>query len=188
MRITGGKLCSLEVKCPKGVIRPAMDRMRESVFALLGDLGGKSFLDLFSGSGIIALEASSRGAQEVELCEKDKGKARTILQNVALSERENALKIRCHFMSAEYFIKRNRRKWDYIFLDPPFNYGFHEKIVLSVSEQNMLSDGGLLMIHRPKEVEMKEKIGNLLKSDMRVYGRSRVDFYISSFPVQSPSS
>ena len=72
MRITGGKLKGRNIKCPDGVIRPAMDRMRESVFAILGDLSGKSWLDLFSGSGTIAIEAVSRGATHVELCEKDK--------------------------------------------------------------------------------------------------------------------
>jgi 16S rRNA (guanine966-N2)-methyltransferase len=56
MRITGGQLSGRITKCPEGVIRPAMDRMRESVFAVLGDLSGKSFLDLFSGSGTIAIE------------------------------------------------------------------------------------------------------------------------------------
>ena len=72
MRITGGVLRGRIIKCPDGIIRPAMDRMRESVFSILGDLSGKSFLDLFSGSGTIAIEAVSRGASQVELCEKDK--------------------------------------------------------------------------------------------------------------------
>ena len=72
MRITGGELRGRSIKCPDGVIRPAMDRMRESLFAILGDLSGKSFLDLFSGSGTIAIEAVSRGASHVELVEKDK--------------------------------------------------------------------------------------------------------------------
>ena len=77
MRITGGKLKGRIIKCPDGVIRPAMDRMRESVFAILGDLTGKSWLDLFSGSGTIAIEAVSRGASSVELCEKDRIKVKT---------------------------------------------------------------------------------------------------------------
>ena len=62
MRITGGLYSGRIVKMPEGdlKIRPAMDRMRESVFAVLGDLTGFSFCDLFSGSGIIGLEAASR--------------------------------------------------------------------------------------------------------------------------------
>ena len=72
MRITGGELKGRIIKCPDGIIRPAMDRMRESVFAVLGPLNGASFLDLFSGSGTIAIEAVSRGASSVELVEKDR--------------------------------------------------------------------------------------------------------------------
>ena len=66
MRITGGILRGRQVKIPAGTIRPAMDRVRESVFSALGDLTGLSFLDFFSGSGIIALEAASRGASYIE--------------------------------------------------------------------------------------------------------------------------
>ena len=88
MRITGGKLKGRNIKCPDGVIRPAMDRMRESVFAILGDLSGKSWLDLFSGSGTIAIEAVSRGATHVELCEKYKIKVKTVLDNVSITEKE----------------------------------------------------------------------------------------------------
>ena len=81
MRITGGTLKGRIIECPDGIIRPAMDRMRESVFSILGDLTGKSWLDLFSGSGTIAIEAASRGATHIELCEKDKIKTPTLLKN-----------------------------------------------------------------------------------------------------------
>ena len=72
MRITGGSLCGRKVETPDGVIRPAMDRMRESVFAIIGDLTGATFLDIFSGSGTIALEAASRGASYIEAVEADR--------------------------------------------------------------------------------------------------------------------
>ena len=85
MRITGGKLKGRIIKCPDGIIRPAMDRMRESVFGVIGDLTGKSWLDLFSGSGTIAIEAVSRGATEVQLCEKDKIKIKTVLDKVSVT-------------------------------------------------------------------------------------------------------
>jgi 16S rRNA (guanine966-N2)-methyltransferase len=65
MRVTGGIYRGRIVKCPKGVIRPAMDRMRESMFSVLGYMDGLSFLDVFSGSGMIGIEAASRGALPV---------------------------------------------------------------------------------------------------------------------------
>lgn len=177
MRITGGKLKGRIIKCPDGVIRPAMDRMRESVFAIIGDLTGKSWLDLFSGSGTIAIEAASRGATDIELCEKDKIKVNTVLENVSITEKELDTKIKCHFMPVEYFVKRCKRQFDFIFFDPPFPYKFHEQLILETDKKNLLNKDGTILVHRPEEHFMPEKIGNLTRCDQRIYGRSIVDFY-----------
>ena len=177
MRITGGKLKGRIIKCPDGVIRPAMDRMRESVFAIIGDLTGKSWLDLFSGSGTIAIEAASRGATDIELCEKDKIKVNTVLENVSITEKELDTKIKCHFMPVEYFVKRCKRQFDCIFFDPPFPYKFHEQLILETDKKNLLNKDGTILVHRPEEHFMPDKIGNLTRTDKRIYGRSIVDFY-----------
>lgn len=182
MRITGGALKGRITKCPDGVIRPAMDRMRESVFATLGDIAGKSFLDLFSGSATIALEALSRGAAPVELCEKDKIKAKTILENVKMAE-EMGIKIKCHFMPVEYFVKRCKGTFDYVFLDPPFAYRFHETLLKSIAEKGLVKSGGMILVHRPEETPMPSGTITLLNGGTialigrREYGRSIVDFY-----------
>ena len=166
MRITGGKLKGRIIKCPDGVIRPAMDRMRESVFAILGDLDGKSWLDLFSGSGTIAIEAVSRGASHVELCEKDKIKVNTVLDNVSVTEKECGVKIKCHFIFTPHS-----------FSDPPFPYKFHEQLILDADKRKILKADGTIMVHRPEEHHMPDTIGDLTRTDQRVYGRSIVDFY-----------
>ncbi len=173
MRITGGTLCGRTIKCPDGIIRPAMDRMRESLFSILGDLSGKSFLDLFAGSGVLSLEAASRGAEHIVLVEKDKIKVPTIFENVSIAP----VKIQCHFMPVELFIMRNKEQFDIIFLDPPFPYKFHQDLILKCSKTNALKQNGLLLIHRPAEKKLDEKIGNFVRVDHRVYGRSEVDFY-----------
>ena len=85
MRVTGGSLLNRRIECPPGIIRPAMDRMRESMFSILNSRGlitDAVFLDLFAGSGIMSIEASSRGAKEVTLVEKDYGKKRIIQKNL----------------------------------------------------------------------------------------------------------
>ena len=177
MRITGGTLAGRSIKCPQGIFRPAMDKMRESIFAVLGDLTGMSFLDLFSGSGTIALEAASRGASRVELCEKDKIKIPIIFENIAIAEKALGIKIQCHFMPVEYFIKRCKTSFDYIFFDPPFAYKFHEDLIKKAYEKNMLNSGGIILVHRPEEHNMPDKIAGLKRCDKRVYGRSICDFY-----------
>ena len=120
MRVTGGKYRGRTIQCPPGIIRPAMDRMRESLFAVLGDLSGRSFLDLFSGSGTMALEAVSRGAGPVAAIEKDRGKSKIIEKNLQIAEEP----IELRFMPAERFLKRASGSWDIIFMDPPFAYRF----------------------------------------------------------------
>ena len=177
MRITGGELKGRNTKCPDGVIRPAMDRMRESLFAILGDLSGKSWLDMFSGSGTIAIEAVSRGATQVQLCEKDKIKIKTVLENVSITEKEMGVKINCHFMAVELFLKRCKDQFDFIFFDPPFPYKFRKDLIKFVDQYNLLNENGTVMIHYPEEDALPEQIGNLVLTDKRIYGRSIVNFY-----------
>ena len=173
MRITGGVLKGRNIKCPDGIIRPAMDKMKESVFSILQDITDLSFLDLFSGSGSIAIEASSRGANPVTLVEKDKIKINTVLENVSIAPN----KINCKFMAVELFLKRNKEQFDLIFCDPPFPYNFHEDLVGMCYKYNALKPTGTLMIHRPSEKKLPEKIEGLTRVDQRIFGRSIVDFY-----------
>jgi 16S rRNA (guanine(966)-N(2))-methyltransferase RsmD len=174
MRITGGTLRGRQIEVPDGVIRPAMDRMRESIFSILQDLTGSSFLDIFSGSGIIALEAASRGANPIEAVEMDPLKRKTILKNVSIAP----VKIQCRFMAAELYVKRAKKSFDYIFCDPPFPYKFKWELVENISASPLMIPGSLLMIHRPREDYHDEGFATLDHVDKREYGRSIVDFYL----------
>lgn len=173
MRITGGTLTNIKVECPKGIIRPAMDRMRESVFSILGDLNGLSFLDLFTGSGICGLEAYSRGAYPVYLVEKDADKFPVLLKNVSVAKK----KLECKRMPVELFIKRSKFSFDIIYADPPFPYNFHLELLEQIANSDVLKSGGIVLIHRPSEKELPDTIDSLTKIDKRIYGRSIVDFY-----------
>lgn len=175
MRITGGILCGRHVEVPEGPleIRPAMDRMRESVFAILGDLSGLSFLDLFSGSGIIGLEAASRGASPVVCVERDRGKFPVLLRNVSIAPSH----IECKAIPVERFILRNRQAFDLIFLDPPFPYAFRRTLLESLAAGSSLHEGSLVLIHHPSEDRLPDRVGTLALEDERSYGRSIVKFY-----------
>ena len=177
MRITGGELKGRVLRCPPGIIRPAMDRMRESVFAVLGGMSGKSFLDLFAGSGIIALEAASRGAFPVELVEKDPLKRHALLANAAIAEQSLGRRVVCHFRAAELFLQRAKTPFDIIFCDPPFPYRFRQEILNTVAQKNLLTPDGVFAVHRPREAPLPDQAGCLHKADSREYGRSIVDFY-----------
>jgi len=173
LRITGGILRGRQVKVPAGIIRPSMDKMRESVFGCLGDLCGLSFCDIFSGSGIIALEAASRGASYIEAVEQDILKRKTLLENVSISP----VRINCRFMPAELYIKRAKRSFNIIFLDPPFPYKFKWELVKTITNSVLLTNESNMLIHRPYEDFYSEKIPYLSLIDSRKYGRSVVDFF-----------
>jgi len=175
MRITGGTLKGRRISVPHGglEIRPAMDRMRESVFAILGDLAGLSFLDLFAGSGILGLEAASRDADPVVCVEKDRDKFPYLLENVAISAR----RIECHSMPAERFVLRNQTPFDVVFLDPPFPYAYRRELLSRLSGSATVSDEGLVLIHHPREDRLPGQIDRFGLVDEREYGRSVVKFY-----------
>ena len=176
LRITGGSLQGRIIPVPPGRIRPAMDMMRESIFAVLGDLSGASFLDLFSGSGIIALEAASRGAAYLEAVETDPGKRKTLIGNAALSP----VRIHCRFMAVELYIKRARQPFDYIFCDPPFAYQFKSELIDSIGTSPLMNETSLLMIHRPASEGPRKQAGGeiLVLKETRTYGSSAVDFFL----------
>jgi 16S rRNA (guanine(966)-N(2))-methyltransferase RsmD len=152
-----------------------MDRMRESVFAVLGSLEGLSFLDLFSGSGAIALEAASRGAGRVEAVEMDPLKRRVLLKNVSLSP----VRIHCRFLPVELYVKRAQKKFDIIFLDPPFPYRYRWDLLRRIASSPLVSNETKILLHRPREDSQKEQTALLDKTDTREYGRSVVDMFIS---------
>ena len=151
-----------------------MDQMRESVFACLGDIEGRSFADIFAGSGIIALEAASRGAAYIEAVENDPLKRKTLLQNAAISP----VRIHCRFISAELFVQRSKKPFDFLFLDPPFPYQFKWELLNRIALSSLVSNESTILLHRPAEDSQDTTIDTkLTRFDSREYGRSVVDFF-----------
>lgn len=175
MRITGGKYCRRIVKCPEGEIRPAMDMMRESMFSILGSLDGIYFLDLYSGSGCIAIEAASRGAKVIYLVENDSGKKKTIEENLSYVEEEKHL----YIMNTESFLSFDTHSFDIVYADPPFKMKNKESIIKDVVQYKKVKDDGLFIIHIPSEEDKlwQDEYENFSLSDKRKYGRSILRFY-----------
>jgi 16S rRNA (guanine966-N2)-methyltransferase len=180
MRITGGLYKGRKIICPPGVIRPAMDRMRESLFAVLGDIAGRSFLDLYAGSGAVGIEAASRGADPVVFVEKDRGKRQIFLRNISFMEKKQEF----HFIPVEHHLRREKRRFDYIFLDPPFRQKAKLAVLELIADKGLLAESGALVIHVPKEEEgmFPEVFGEkpLYLTDRRRYGGSLLLFYRST--------
>jgi len=171
VRVTGGRYRGRQVRCPPGDIRPSMDRMRQSLFQILGDLTGCSFLDLFSGSGIIAIEAASRGAGPLVLVEADPRKRRTILANLSFVETTAEVLT----MPVARFFLRDARRFDYVFLDPPFAFEGKEGL-LDETAAHLAPEGVVLMHLHRAEVLRTDRPG-LEQIDRREYGQSLVVFW-----------
>lgn len=122
MRIIAGKAKGRRLKAPKGeATRPTTDRVKESLFAILGDITESRWLDLYGGSGAISLEAISRGAKEAVLIESGREALKIIAENVALT----GFSAQCTYykntaQKAVDMLCAKGAVFDYIFLDPPY--------------------------------------------------------------------
>jgi 16S rRNA (guanine(966)-N(2))-methyltransferase RsmD len=173
MRITGGEYRGRTILCPPGVIRPSMDRMRTSLFSILGGLEGRSFLDLFSGSGILGIEAASRGAAPVVLVEKDYRKRATLIRNMSFVSSDIDLVM----APVERFLRSDPRRWDVVFLDPPFDAEAKGAVLDAACGPAHLAPGGVAIIHLHRAEKLATERPGLLLSDRREYGQSLLLFF-----------
>ena len=126
MRITGGVARGIRLTVPsRGQIRPATDRLRESVFSSLGpSVEGRRILDLFAGTGAYGLEALSRGAESVAFIEKDRNAVACLKANLmAVGKSLNRSGLRTDVTQADVLHWRPAaaREFDLVFADPPFS-------------------------------------------------------------------
>jgi len=139
MRITAGEFRSRKLNVPNiDGLRPTSSRVREAVFNILGDIEDWKILDLFSGSGVMAIEALSRGAKHVVSIEHDR-KACLHLHQLA-----EIFQIKPHWEIQQTSLPEalksiQNQHFDWIFADPPYNIGMAEKIPLWLKQANITS-------------------------------------------------
>ena len=179
MRIIAGALKGRSLKTISGVgYRPAMSKVRESLFSLLEARGviwaDSNILDLFSGSGSLAFEAISRGAPKACFVEKDPKAATCIRQNAEILD----ITEKC-FITADdavkYVGRRPQHKFSVVFIDPPYAVNFLPPTLRGLIRREWLEPGAFVIA----EVEKHLKIdtdgfeGLTLELD-RNYGQTRI--------------
>lgn len=129
MIITGGKYKGRKVYAPdEKITRPTLSKVRQGVFntlfSILGDFQGKTFLDLFAGSGVMGLEALSRGFEDVTVFEKNFKVAQILKKNYSTLGLQPNLKIG----DSLKLIEKIDKNFDVIYIDPPYYSGVYEEV------------------------------------------------------------
>ena len=183
MRITGGEAKGRVVRVPPGCrFRPTTDLIRESLFNIINPVAGKSFLDLFAGSGLVGFEALSRGASLAVFVEKDFRAAEELRRVAAFFG--FAGKTEVMVASAERALEnlfRRKSFFDVIFADPPYNEGLADETIHYFEKgDGMAPEGMLILQHSVKENVGETGYGCLLLTDQRRYGETHLSFFVKN--------
>ena len=169
MRIISGTMRGTKLYSLDGLsTRPTLDRVKESLFNIINfKLENSIILDLFSGSGALALESLSRGAKKAVLCDSNFQAIKVINSNIEKTRTKlQTVVLNCNYEKALENISKNNMKFDIIFLDPPYKSNMAEDAVKIILNNNLLKDDGIIII----ETDIKEKvIDNLQKVNINIY-------------------
>ena len=157
MRIIAGENRGKKLKAVPGLkTRPTADRVKEAVFSSIDDrLYGSRFLDVFSGTGSIALEAVSRGAESAVLLEKDADALQVIQDNVtACRQQERCTIMRGDSLASLNTLSRQGKQFDLIYVDPPYQGGLYEEVLKNITEKKLLAQDGLILLECAKNTSI----------------------------------
>ena len=172
----GKKLMSLE-----GLeTRPTLDRVKEALFNIIQfDIRETNILDLFSGSGALAIEALSRGANKATLCDFSRNAIKIInknLEDTKLKEKSEVLNK--DYLEALKTLKNRKEKFNIIFLDPPYKTDYIYKSIENILEYNLLAEEGIIVAETDDENKIEElkNIEGIEIYDARKYGIVHIIF------------
>lgn len=159
MRIITGSARGTKLDTLEGeTTRPTTDKVKEAVFSMIQfDIEGRAVLDLFAGSGQLALEALSRGAARATLIDQSRDAVAIITANA----KKTHLYEKCRISTADYtsFIRgaAGRDKYDIVFLDPPYNSGLLSASLNALSNADILNTGAYIICESDCDIPVKAK-------------------------------
>ena len=174
MRIVSGLHKGRVISPPKNLpVRPTTDLAKESLFNILNntwDFEGLNVLDLFSGTGNISFEFSSRGVSQITSVEQNFRCVKFIKET---TDKLNLGNLKVVQANAFSFLK-NCPKYDIVFADPPYDFGRYEELTELIINNNILNQEGLLIIEHPVEISLNKFEGF---SHFRNYGKVHFSFF-----------
>lgn len=178
MRIIAGKKKGLNIKTIDGdSTRPTRDMVREALFSILTNkIYDSRFLDLFAGSGAIGIEALSRGSTFAVFTDINYKCVRVIGENITKAGfSEQAQVYNADYKLALKKLKEN--KFDIIYIDPPYNKGMGIDAIEKISEYQLLSEDGVLILETDTNEEVPNEIGIYEKYNNKRYGRNILNLF-----------
>ena len=155
MRVIAGSAKSLRLKTLDGLdTRPTTDRIKETLFNIIGpSVYGSVFLDLFSGSGGIGIEALSRGAKEAVFVENNPKAMRYIKDNLKFTRLEHkAATITGDVMNALYQLE-GEKVFDIIFMDPPYDRGLERRVLEYLADSRLVYEDTVIITEASKDTD-----------------------------------
>ena len=154
--------------------RPTLDRVKESVFNILGNVFyEKNVLDLFAGSGALGLEALSRGAKSCDFVDMSKDAINIIKKNIDKCGMKEFSSI--YQIDFKDILKRTNKKYDFVFLDPPYGKDMGIEAIKILNE--ITSDDCTIILETDHIDNVPDEIGFFKKYDSRKYGRIIISFF-----------
>ena len=156
--------------------RPTTDRIKESIFNIVQfDIEGRRVLDLFAGSGQMAIEAVSRGAASAVAIDNASAAISIIRANVSdCNFKEQIQVVQADFKT---FLKSAPGKFDLIFLDPPYRGEMINQALELIEQIDILSEGGIIVCETERDKRLIELDAPYSKGREYVYGRSKITVY-----------
>lgn len=185
MRIISGTMRGTKLYTLDGLnTRPTLDRVKEALFSKINnELQDAVILDLFSGSGALALEALSRGAKNAYLCDSSREAIKIIIQNIEKTRTQSKTALlKCDYKKALNNLIENNVKLDIVFLDPPYKTNYAEESAKIIVENELINENGLIILETDNKEKVIENLDKkLLKiEDIKKYGRVYLLFLSSN--------
>jgi len=180
VRIVAGKEGGRTIFAPKGAgTRPTGNRVRESLFNVLQeDVPSAAVLDLFAGSGALALEAVSRGADKAVLVDTWQEAVACIRRNIAiLGYASKACVIKCDWKEAVKRLAERKETFDLVFLDPPYRMKDVVEIMECIHKAGLLSVKAVVIVERQKGDKVIPGPSFVFRGS-RCYGDTEISFFI----------
>lgn len=159
MRVITGSARGTKLQAPAGEnTRPTTDRVKEAIFSMIQfDIEGRTVLDLFAGSGQMAIEALSRGASKATLIDSSRDVVNIIIENAKKTRTFDRCRISCSDYGSFLKGAAGREKYDLVFLDPPYASGYISKALRGLSEGGMLAAGSHIICETENTIPPKAK-------------------------------